>query len=335
MFFNLKKNKFNTYFNLCIILILILIAIIIVYSYVNKKNTYKNEKFAPPGQVNNDPIYELPLNTTLANLSMISRFYLDLILDDTGNVIEQHLGVAIDSILKSSSCWSSTIKNFSVISQEYANIIYLELPSNISVSGFALMSCADDPTKYIETFYIGYVTSIYSSADDNEGLYIDADGAPLIFNTNLTGKSNETSYILLPSDITSSLLSKQLLFCMPVSWSSQPAWRIDLLLNIDPKTTQNQQTLTTTQASTVSTAQASTSQASNGSTTTNSNSMSKNIPLKTYGYNIPKTQSRSSPDTEIYQHNFEGTSNVYSPAIYYNMESFDPINFYDAKFEKY
>jgi hypothetical protein len=74
---------------------------------------------------------------------------------------------------------------------------------------------------------------------------------------------------------------------------------------------------------------------STASINTNPNSMSKNIPITTYGYNIPKNQSGSNPETEIYQHNFEGTSNVYSPAIYYNVESFDPLNLYDAKFAKY
>ena len=51
--------------------------------------------------------------------------------------------------------------------------------------------------------------------------------------------------------------------------------------------------------------------------------------------NRPRTQSEASPETEIYQHNFEGTSNVYSPAIYYKMEPFLPLNSYDDKFAKY
>ena len=362
MFFNFKKNKFNTYFKLCIILILILIAIIIVYSYLNKKNAEKTEKFAAPYQ-DNEPIYELPLNTTLANLPLFSRFYLDLILDDIGDLTGFGLEIAQESALNSSSCWSSSIKDFSKIEQGYFNFICLELPTNSAVAGIAIMSCADDPTKYIKTFMIGYITSMSIETAEMDS-YNDNDGNPLIFNTNLTGQSNETSYILLPPDIISSLLSKKLLVCYPVTWSSQPAWRIDLLLNDDPKTTQNQQTPTTTQfqtsstqfqptttqfqptttqfqtlstASTASTAStvSTVSTASTASTTTNPNSMSENIPLTTYGYNIPKNQSKSSPETEIYQHNFEGTSNVYSPAIYYNMESFDPLNLYDDNFAEY
>jgi hypothetical protein len=368
MFFNLKKNKFNTYFKLCIILILILIAIIIVYSYLNKKNAQINEKFAAPYQ-DNEPIYELPLNTTLANLPMFSRFYLDLILDDIGDLTGLSLEIAQESTLNSSSCWSSPIKDFSKFDQSNVNMICLELPTNSAVAGIAIMSCADDPTKYIKTFMIGYMTSMSIETAEMDS-YNDNDGNALIFNTNLTGQSNETSYILLPLDIITSLLSKKLLVCLPLTWSSQPAWRIDLLLNDDPKTTQNQQTPTTTQFQTSSTQfqtsstqfqptttqfqtsstqfQASSTQfqptttqiqtlstASTASTTTNPNSMSENIPLTTYGYNIPKNQSKSSPETEIYQHNFEGTSNVYSPAIYYNTESFDPLNLYDAKFAKY
>jgi hypothetical protein len=61
-------------------------------------------------------------------------------------------------------------------------------------------------------------------------------------------------------------------------------------------------------------------------TTTYSGSMTT-IPLTTYGYKINKPDLFSSPETKLYQHNFEGTSNIYSPAIYYNVEKFTPLNF--------
>ena len=37
----------------------------------------------------------------------------------------------------------------------------------------------------------------------------------------------------------------------------------------------------------------------------------------------------------IYQHNFKGTSNVYSPAIYRTKEKFEPLNAFDDKHDKY
>jgi len=43
----------------------------------------------------------------------------------------------------------------------------------------------------------------------------------------------------------------------------------------------------------------------------------------------------SNPKTNIYQQNFDGTSNVYAPAIYHNMESFSPLNLYDDKYSQY
>jgi hypothetical protein len=67
---------------------------------------------------------------------------------------------------------------------------------------------------------------------------------------------------------------------------------------------------------------------------TTTNSMSTTIPLITYGFKV-KDKSKSSPETEIYQHNFEGTSNIYSPSIYYNTESFDPLNVYDDSYAPY
>ena len=42
-----------------------------------------------------------------------------------------------------------------------------------------------------------------------------------------------------------------------------------------------------------------------------------------------------SPRTIVYQKQFEGSSNVYSPNIYYNMEEFAPLNAYDDKYMAY
>jgi hypothetical protein len=99
-----------------------------------------------------------------------------------------------------------------------------------------------------------------------------------------------------------------------------------------PSTTQPLTTIpfTTTQSSTRSSITRSTSIRSVGSI---------NIPLETYGFKV-KDKSNTSPDTQIYQHNFEGTSNVYSPSIYYNMESynkeiFTPLNYYDDYYAPY
>jgi hypothetical protein len=43
----------------------------------------------------------------------------------------------------------------------------------------------------------------------------------------------------------------------------------------------------------------------------------------------------SSPSTKIFQRNFKGTSNVYSPAIYNNVEKFVPLNSLDEYYATY
>ena len=43
------------------------------------------------------------------------------------------------------------------------------------------------------------------------------------------------------------------------------------------------------------------------------------------------SQTNLNPQTNLYQKNFDGTSNVYAPYIYHNMESFTPLNLYDDK----
>ena len=61
------------------------------------------------------------------------------------------------------------------------------------------------------------------------------------------------------------------------------------------------------------------------------NEIQYTIPLTTYGYKILDTN----PQTNLYQHNFDGTSNVYAPYIYHNMEAFSPINLYNDKLSPY
>ena len=43
----------------------------------------------------------------------------------------------------------------------------------------------------------------------------------------------------------------------------------------------------------------------------------------------------SNPQTNIYQKNFDGASNVYAPYIYHKMEPFAPLNLYDDKYSPY
>jgi hypothetical protein len=46
-----------------------------------------------------------------------------------------------------------------------------------------------------------------------------------------------------------------------------------------------------------------------------------------YGYKMPQLN--------LYQKDYEGTSNVYSPYIYYNQENFTAVNQYDDTYCKY
>jgi len=72
-------------------------------------------------------------------------------------------------------------------------------------------------------------------------------------------------------------------------------------------------------------------------TSTTRRATSSTMPITTYGYKIQNSQntSESGPQSNIYQKNFEGTSNIYTPYIYYNMEEFSPLNLYDNKYSLY
>ena len=59
------------------------------------------------------------------------------------------------------------------------------------------------------------------------------------------------------------------------------------------------------------------------------------MPVTTLSNNILQNGTTSSPSTKMYQRNFDGTSNVYSPAIYYNMEKFVPLNSLDEYYAPY
>ena len=51
--------------------------------------------------------------------------------------------------------------------------------------------------------------------------------------------------------------------------------------------------------------------------------------------NALQNKIKSSPSTKLFQRNFKGTSNVYSPAIYNNVEKFVPLNSLDEYYATY
>jgi hypothetical protein len=205
----------------------------------------------------------------------------------------------------------------------------LLLPNNSSIAGIAIMTCADDPTKYVKTFQV-----FYSDTTDGEFQYMNDDEGNLItFNTNLTGDSNQISYILFPNI----LINKFMIFITPISWTneadrqiaSQIGIRCDLLSSVLPTTTlAPSTTLSLNPTTTLSLNPITTKSCFNFNDSNDSPFLMNEI-------NKPRGQLDTSPETEIYQYNFEGTSNVYSPAIYYDMENFSPVNLYDDKFAKY
>jgi hypothetical protein len=72
-----------------------------------------------------------------------------------------------------------------------------------------------------------------------------------------------------------------------------------------------------------------------GATTTNPLGT---VPITTFGYKINQDSKHgldSNPQTNIYQKNFDGASNVYAPYIYHKMEPFAPLNLYDDKYSPY
>ena len=95
-------------------------------------------------------------------------------------------------------------------------------------------------------------------------------------------------------------------------------------------------TTTTSQSGTGTSGTTTTSQSGTGTTTTKYNTAST-IPLTTYGYKMNNSLNPldSNSQTNLYQKNFDGTSNVYAPYIYYNMEPFTPINQHDDTYSSY
>ena len=75
------------------------------------------------------------------------------------------------------------------------------------------------------------------------------------------------------------------------------------------------------------------------SSRTTINPMTTINPITTKSINPMTTTSmdnnKKGSSTNIYQKNFDGTSNVYSPYIYYNREEFAPLNLYDDKYSEY
>jgi hypothetical protein len=299
----LKTNKYNIFFILCIIMIIIFIITSIIYKYT-KQNVINNNKNID--KFDNTPIYSLPPNTILTNIESMSRFFRN----------NAEITLAENSTLDSESC---SIYDYIPLEDPSAFIfsvrLMLLLPETSAIAGIAIMTCADDPTKYVKTFHITFMDTY-----DSDPISInDGDGNAIIFNSNLTGDSNQISYILFPNI----LINKHSISIIPITWNnqvdmqtaSQLGIRCDLLSSVLPTTTLSLNPITTKSCF-------------------NFND-SNDSPFFMNEINKPRGQLDTSPETEIYQHNFEGTSNVYAPAIYYNMEEFSPVNLYDDKFAKY
>jgi hypothetical protein len=63
--------------------------------------------------------------------------------------------------------------------------------------------------------------------------------------------------------------------------------------------------------------------------------MGNNSGYSSSATNAANIQSKLSPSTKIFQHNFKGTSNVYSPVIYHNVEKFVPLNSLEEYYAPY
>ena len=62
------------------------------------------------------------------------------------------------------------------------------------------------------------------------------------------------------------------------------------------------------------------------------------IPITTHGYKMSNGLFNgvdTNPQTNVYQKNFDGTSNIYAPNIFHSMEAFSPLNLYDDKYSPY
>jgi hypothetical protein len=63
--------------------------------------------------------------------------------------------------------------------------------------------------------------------------------------------------------------------------------------------------------------------------------MGNNTGYSSNSINAVNIQSKLSPSTKIFQHNFKGTSNVYSPVIYHTVEKFVPLNSLEEYYAPY
>jgi hypothetical protein len=222
----LKKYIYNIFFILCIIIIIFIITSII-YKYT-KQNVINNKNYINKfDKFDNTPIYSLPPDTMLANIPSTSRFFKNI----------SGIFPADNSTLDSKSC--GIIQYIPAKKEGDLNdvtVFQINLPPTSAISGIALMACANDPTKYLETFQINFLDENNIVSSFFTGLYSEVTN----FNTNLTGDSNQISYILFPNI----LINKSSILIIPITWNnqidsqtaSQTGIRCDLLSSLLPNT---------------------------------------------------------------------------------------------------
>jgi hypothetical protein len=112
------------------------------------------------------------------------------------------------STLTSNTCWSAIVSDMN-------QWIQLRMEGKWNIGGVALRARGDND-QYITSFKVNYI--------DSTGKIIPVDDGK-IYNSNLTGDSNQTSYILFTKPINTDTI-----IINPQTWVNWIALRADLLI---------------------------------------------------------------------------------------------------------
>jgi len=282
--------------------------------------------------------------------------FLRLIVSKQGNII---IGTSQDWRNNNLTFYNNLII---FLRQTYNNLTIKEyLNTMTNVPNYNTIYLQKDPT-ISESVMFDFPNTITNEINNNVKLFIDnnmktptttssSSFANVKSNfTNINKNINKTSYFddiesgpfnpthyISPDDTTTSSTAPSGSTKPNTTLSNTTKPNTTLSNTTKPNTTLSNTTIPNTTLSNTTKPNTTLSNTTKPNTTIPSTTLSGNIPMTTHGYKLNKLygDSDKNPQTNIYQQNFDGTSNVYSPYIYHSMESFSPLNLYEDKLAPY
>ena len=204
----ITKNKIMIIISL-IIIVGLSIGLPVYFLLIKKKTKSSQNNNQPDNQPDNQPYNYIPLNM-LTNFDKPQGYMFGDIQESARTYSTSSPSPYNKSTLTSNTCWSAKVSDMN-------QWIQLSMEGKWNIEGVVIRARGDTYNdQYVKTFKVNYI--------DESGKIIPVDDGK-IYNSNLTGDSNQTSYILFTQPLYTDTI-----IINPQTWNVWISLRADLLI---------------------------------------------------------------------------------------------------------